>query len=414
MERSLLITVDFKKHSHYNVELAKQELRQLAKTALATSAAEVICQRDKPDPAYFLGKGKVEELAELITENQIDTVIFNNDLSSSQQRNLEERLGVKTIDRTQLILDIFAQHARSQEGSLQIELAQLEYLLPRLTGKGTMLSRLGGGIGTRGPGEKKLEVDRRRIRQRIGKLKKDLQGLRTHRQNLRKKRLKETIPVIALVGYTNSGKSTLINTLTKADQVVRDSLFTTLDPLSRSAKFKNHQKFIFSDTVGFLDRLPHGLIEAFKATLEEVKQAQLLIHVLDISFGQYAERAQAVNRVLDELQVQDKPLITALNKIDRLEDRTWLGRLKRDFKNPVAISAASGEGLEELKDLITAEFSCNLKNMKLSLPLDKMHVVDLIYREGNVEDIRYTQREIEINANLPLNLAEALKGYEKK
>lgn len=414
MERALLVTADLKNERQRNVELATQELRSLTATAGGRVSKEVIAHLAKPNPALFLGKGKVEELSEVIKVEAIDTAIFNNNLSSTQQRNLEEILGVKTIDRTQLILDIFAQHANSREGKLEVELVQLEYLLPRLTGKGIMLSRLGGGIGTRGPGEKKLEVDRRRIRNRIGKLKTDLKGLRTHRQNLRKKRISESIPGIAIVGYTNAGKSTLINAFTGAGQTIGNSLFTTLDSLSRAYKLKNHQKVIFSDTVGFLDRLPHGLIEAFKATLEEVRCAHLLIHVLDVSFPRYEQRAEAVWVVLKELGVEKKPLITVLNKVDRLTDRSWLGRIRRDFPNPVGISAQTGEGLKELEDLIVVQLKANLKSLSLNLPLDKMQLVDLIYRQGNVKNINYTQKTIEIEVDLPLNLAEVLKKYEKK
>jgi GTP-binding protein HflX len=414
MERALLVTVDLMHEEHLNLEMIREELSRLATTAGVEITSEIVCHRDKPDPKYFIGSGKVEELTQLVKDERADVIIFNNDFSGSQQRNLEEALGLKTIDRTQLILDIFAQHAHSQEGKLQVELAQLEYLLPRLSGKGILLSRLGGGVGTRGPGEQKLEVDRRRIREKIAKLKEDLKGVRTHRQNLKKKRILEAVPVIAIVGYTNAGKSTLLNAFTSAAQPVKDSLFTTLDPLSRMYKLKNHQKIIFSDTVGFLERLPHGLIEAFKATLEEVKDAHLLIHVLDVSHTQYPERAKAVISVLKELKVEDKPLITALNKMDKLEDATWLGSLKRSFANPVAISAKTGDGLGELEALIIRELRGELKNLKLDLPLDKMQLLDMIYQQGNVRSVNYTQKKIEIDADLPLNLAEVLKEYEKR
>jgi GTP-binding protein HflX len=414
MERALLITVDLKRDSSFNPEMAKEELKQLSITANLEIVEEVVCHRDKIDSGFFIGSGKVEEITNLLKEEGINVVIFNNDLSSTQQRNLEDAWQVKTIDRTQLILDIFAKHAQSQEGKLQVELAQLEYLLPRLTGKGIMLSRLGGGVGTRGPGEQKLEADRRRIREHIVRVKDQLKDVRTHRQNLRKKRTNEAIPVIALVGYTNAGKSTLLNALTNAGQIVRESLFTTLDPLSRVHKLKNNQKVIFSDTVGFLERLPHGLIEAFKATLEEVKQAHLLIHCLDISHPQYEERAKAVNIVLNELGVEDKPMITALNKIDKLTDRTWLERLKRDFKNSVAISAKLSQGLPDLEDLIIDALRGEFKSLRLSLPLDKIKLVDLIYQQGKVKEIKYTQESIEIDADLPINLGEVLKEYEKE
>lgn len=414
MERALLVTVDLMHEEHLNLDMIRQELCRLVATANVEVCLEIVCHRDKPDPKFFVGSGKVEELEQLTRDEKIDVVIFNNDFSGSQQRNLEGALGVKTIDRTQLILDIFAQHAHSQEGKLQVELAQLEYLLPRLSGKGILLSRLGGGIGTRGPGEQKLEVDRRRIREKIVKLKDDLKGMRLHRQNMKKKRLLEAVPVIAIVGYTNAGKSTLLNAFTAAAQPVKDSLFTTLDPLSRMYKLKNHQKVIFSDTVGFLERLPHGLIEAFKATLEEVRDAHLLIHVLDISHAQYPERAKAVAVVLKELKAENKPLITALNKTDKLEDASWLGSLKRSFANPVAISAKTGEGLAELESLIISQLRGELRRLRLHLPLDKMQLLDLIYQQGNVRSVNYTQKKVEIDADLPLNLAEVLKEYEKR
>jgi GTP-binding protein HflX len=412
MERALLVTVDLKHDKYFNYELASQELSQLASTSGVIAVKESICHRDKIDPAYFIGKGKVEELTGLIQEEAIDVVIFDNNLSSTQHRNLEEIFQVKTIDRTQLILDIFAQHAHSQEGKFQVELAQLQYLLPRLAGKGVLLSRLGGGIGTRGPGEQKLEVDRRKIRERIAKVKDELKHLREHRNNLRKKRTAEHIPLVAFVGYTNAGKSTLLNAFTAAGQTVKDSLFTTLDPLNRMYSLKNHQKIIFSDTVGFLDRLPHDLIEAFKATLEEVRQAQLLVHVLDVSSPHYEYRSTAVIKVLEELGAADKPLITALNKIDQLSDRDWLGSIKRDFINPVAISAKAKEGLDELEELIVNQLSSNVRSLHLSLPFDKMQLVDLVYRSGKVKNITYTQAHIEIEAELPLHVADSLREYE--
>ena len=255
----------------------------------------------------------------------IDAVIVSCDLKGTQQRNLEADFGVKTLDRTQVILDIFARRATSQEGKMQVELAQLQYRLPRLTGHGEEMSRLGGGIGTSGPGETKLEIDRRRIGERITRLKKDLKEVTQSRQVKRKKRQDQKIPTVALVGYTNAGKSTLLNTLTEADTLVHDGLFTTLDSLSRQAVLPNHLKVVFSDTVGFMHALPHGLIEAFKATLEEVQEADLLLHVLDISHPDYRKFYDAVNAVLDELKVLDKPMIMVLNKIDKLEDRRAFG-----------------------------------------------------------------------------------------
>jgi len=280
MERCLLVTIELRteKDSWPKQDVAR-ELEELVKTANGQAIEQIFCLRDRPTPDLFIGKGKVEEIALLSQDEDIDTVIFSHDLSGTQQRNLEEIIGKKTIDRTQLILDIFSHHAHSPEGNMQVELAQLEYLLPRLVGKGIMLSRLGGGIGTRGPGEQKLEVDRRRIRNKITKLKQDLEHLTNHRRIIRKKRKEEAIPCLALVGYTNAGKSTLLNALTNAGQYVKDSLFTTLDPLSRRMNLPSGAKVVISDTVGFLHNLPHHLIDAFHATLEEAVEADLLIQM---------------------------------------------------------------------------------------------------------------------------------------
>ena len=264
---------------------------------------------DCPSPEYH-GEGKVKEISALCDAERIHTVIFSHDLKGSQQRNLEEALHVKTIDRTQLILDIFARRATSLEGKMQVELAQLEYLLPRLVGKGIALSRLGGGIGTLGPGETKLEVDRRRIRARIDRLRQELLEISQDRRLKRKKRQEQGLPLISLVGYTNAGKSTLLNTLTNAGQITRDGLFTTLDPLSRQLILPNHQKTVLSDTVGFMHQLPHHLIESFKATLEEVTAADLLLHVLDVSHPKFRDLHDSVIEVLKELGAHDQPTIT--------------------------------------------------------------------------------------------------------
>jgi GTP-binding protein HflX len=285
--------------------------------------------------------------------------------------------------------------------------------MPRLVGKGIILSRLGGGIGTSGPGEQKLEVDRRRIRKRIDKLKKDLQDLTKHRQTIRKKRRQENVAAIVLVGYTNAGKSTLLNSLTQASQIVRDSLFTTLDPLAKSLRLPNGQKIVISDTVGFLHNLPHHLIEAFKATLEEVKEADLLIHVLDVSCPLVNEHNLAVYEVLKELGADQIPLVTALNKIDLLDDRGWLERLKKDFVNAVSISAKLKENLDALLKEIELHLKPTMTYFKTSLPLKRMDLVDLFYREGRVINIEYTDKEVKIEAELPkLFLDKLLKNKE--
>ena len=326
---------------------------------------------------------------------------MSRDLSGTQQRNLEEVIGKKTIDRTQLILDIFAKHAKSPEGKMQVELAQLQYLLPRLIGKGIVLSRLGGGIGTSGPGEQKLEVDRRRIRKHIDKLSDDLKHFSIHRQTMKKKRKENDIPSVALVGYTNAGKSTLLNALTQAGQTVSDGLFTTLDSLAKKLELPNGEQVIISDTVGFLQNLPHHLIDAFKATLEEVRDADLLIHVVDVNHPRVYEHKEAVFQVLKELVSESKPLITALNKIDLLEDMTWLEQLKADFVNPVAISAKRGENLENLLKKIQESFVERMMSLEIMIPHKRMDLVDLFHREGRVKKIEYLPEGIRIMVSLP-------------
>jgi len=409
MERALLVTIklDSEKDS-WGLEDTALELEELTATCRAEVVDNITCQRDKPTPNFFIGRGKTEEIALLCQELGADTIIFSHDLSGTQQRNLEEIIDKKTLDRTQLILDIFARHAKSPEGKMQVELAQLQYLMPRLVGKGIILSRLGGGIGTRGPGEQKLEVDRRRIRKRIDKLKEDLRHLKAHRQTIRKKRKDNAIPAVVLVGYTNAGKSTLLNALTKAGQIVADSLFTTLDPLSKSLQLPSGENIVISDTVGFLHKLPHHLIEAFKATLEEVVEADLLIHVLDVSYPRVHEHNQAVLGVLKELRADTKPMITALNKIDLLDDKTWLDNLKKDFPNPIPISAKSGENLNFLTEAMGKNFSSKMINLQIIIPPKRMDLVDLFYREGKVEEIKYLQKGIRIRLNLPKILSQKL------
>src|SRR3989338_4528046 len=409
MERALLVTVKQKKESdNWPIEDIAEEMEELAATGGAEVVDNITYLYDKPTPNFFIGRGKTEELAILCQEEEIDTVIFGCDLSGTHQRNLEEEIGKKTIDRTQLILDIFSRHAKSPEGKQQVELAQLQYLMPRLVGKGIMLSRLGGGIGTRGPGEQKLEVDRRRISKRIDKLKDDLKYLKAHRLTMRKKRKENAIPAVALIGYTNAGKSTLLNALTSAGQIVSDSLFTTLDPLHKSFVLSNGEHIVISDTVGFLHNLHHHLIEAFKATLEEVIEADLLIHVLDISHPRVYEHNQAVFGVLKELQADKKTMITALNKIDLLEDKMWLEKLKTDFYNSITISAKLKENLDSLVEKIQENFASRMACLELLIPHSRMDLVDLCYREGKVEEIKYLQKGIKIRLSLPRVLSQKL------
>jgi len=409
MERALLVTIKLKSEKdNWRLEDVALELEELAFTSRVEVVDNITCVCDKPTPNLFIGKGKTEELALIAQEKNIDTIIFSHNLSGTQQRNLDEIVGRKTVDRTQLILDIFSRHARSPEGKIQVELAQLQYLLPRLIGKGIILSRTGGGIGTSGPGEQKLEVDRRRIRKKIDRLKEDLRHYSLHRDTLKKKRREGATPIVALVGYTSAGKSTLLNALTDANQAISDGLFTTLDPLYKGLKLPNGENIVISDTVGFLHNLPHHLIEAFKATLEEVTEADLLIHVLDASNSRVYERNKAVHEVLKELQADEKPIITALNKIDLLDDKMWLDRLKADFPNSIAISAKFKQNFNLLLESIQGNFAQNMLHLEIMIPHSRMDLVDLFYRQGKVERVDYLQEGIKIKVILNKVLADKI------
>ncbi|MDD5506403.1 MAG: GTPase HflX [Candidatus Omnitrophica bacterium] len=408
-EKTLLVSVKQKtKKGGWPLADMQDELEELVGACSAEITDHVTCIYEKPTPNFFIGRGKAEEISFLSDELGVDSVIFGCDLSGTQQRNLENVISKKTIDRTQLILDIFARRARSPEGKMQVELAQLEYMLPRLIGKGIILSRLGGGIGTRGPGEQKLEVDRRTIRKRIEKLKQDLTHVSLHRAVMRKKRQEKAMPSIALVGYTNAGKSTLLNNLTGASQFVSDSLFTTLDPLSKAAILPDGEQVIVSDTVGFLHELPHHLIEAFKATLEEVINSGLLLHVVDISHPKAYEYYSSVLGVLKDLGAGDKPVITVLNKVDLLEDKSWIERLKAEYFNPVVISALKDQNIAGLLEMIEAHFSANMISAEVNLPLSRMDMVNLFYKEGKITDIIYHPNGIKIKLNLARNLFDKL------
>lgn len=395
-------------HSSWSPEDEAAEMSQLITTCGGEIVHTVFCKTQPPTASHMLTKGKVEEIAVLCKVGGIDAVIVSCDLKGSQQRNLEADFGVKTLDRTQVILDIFARRATSQEGKMQVELAQLQYRLPRLTGQGVEMSRLGGGIGTSGPGETKLEIDRRRIGERITRLKKDLKDVTQSRQVKRKKRQDQKIPTIALVGYTNAGKSTLLNMLTQANTLVHDGLFTTLDSLSRQAQLPNNRRVVFSDTVGFMHALPHGLIEAFKATLEEVQEADLLLHVLDISHSDYKKFYEAVNAVLAELKVLDKPVIMVLNKIDKLQDRDRLEEIKRDVPFTIGISALKGENIQQLLLLIEGILSQGSVDIDIVLPANRMDLVNMAHAQGQVHEVKFLAKGIRVKASLPAKTAGAL------
>ena len=349
-EVALLIGLKRSHQPRWEAEESLEELAQLAVSAGAESAFRVLQERSVPDPRTLIGRGKAEDIRELCEEG-VDLVIFDEDLTGSQQRNLEATLQRKVIDRTGLILDICAQRARSREGKLQVELAQLKYLLPRLTGHGADLSRLGGGIGTRGPGETQLEVDRRRIRRRVIKIEEELEKVQRHRALLRRRRQKQALPTAALVGYTNAGKSSLLNALTHANLPVADKFFVTLDPTLRKVILPGGRAVLLSDTVGFIKKLPHQLVAAFKATLEEVRASDLLLHVIDIAHPQWQDQEQAVAAVLEELGMATKPLISLYNKVDKLPHPEAIAFLSRRPQS-VVTSANTGAGLSELKTVI--------------------------------------------------------------
>ena len=360
-EKAVLIAVDT---GEYDCEASLDELEELAKTAGAQVMGKLWQKRDKPDAALFLGSGRLEELAEFCESNEIDLVIADSELSHAQLRNIEKAVKVRVIDRTTLILDIFADRARSNEGKLQVELAQLRYSLPRLIGQGTKLSRLGGGIGTRGPGETKLETDRRHIRRRIKALEEELEALEKRRGLARARREKDGVETVVIVGYTNAGKSTLMNALTQAGVLAQDKLFATLDPTSRALTLPDGRRVMLIDTVGFIRRLPHHLVEAFKSTLEEAACAKVILNVCDASDSECAEHIEVTNELLDELGCTGKPVISVFNKCD-------LPEAKENFipeQNSVMISALAEEGLDRLLEAIAKALPPTRARAKLLIP----------------------------------------------
>ncbi len=402
-EKAILVALDCGAGSE-ETQRSLAELAQLAATAGIKVVDSLYQKKNRPEAATYIGKGKAKEIAMLAQVKQADVIIFDDELPVSVMATLAQIIDRKIIDRTMLILDIFASRAISYEGKLQVELAQLRYLLPRLSGQGTQLSRLGGGIGTRGPGESMLEMDRRKIRGRIDDLQSALDNICRGRSVQRQRRTKEQLFKVTLVGYTNAGKSSLLNALSAADTIAEDKLFATLDPLTRRVELMQGQEILLSDTVGFIRRLPHHLIAAFSATLEEVADADLLLHVMDGSADDIEDQASAVMKVVAKLSAADKPMINVINKTDLLGNSDAMQRLLGIFNPAVAISATSGQGLQQLKEMIAAQIAERLVAVEYLLPPDGNAVVAACYEEGRVRQVEYTEQGIKISAEIPRRL----------
>ncbi len=413
VERGCVVAVDLGDRE-WDLESSMEEMASLAATAGVVVVERVKQRLDAPNPAYFIGKGKVEQLRAIRQQQSLDVVLFDGELSPRQMRNLESALNTKVVDRPGLILDIFARRAKSHEGRLQVELAQLEYRLPRLTRLWTHLSRQGvGGVGLRGPGETQLEIDRRRAKERIAHIRRELEEIRAHRDRYRMHRREEELPVISLVGYTNAGKSTLMRRLSGAEVLVDNKLFSTLDPTSRLITLPNGTEAILTDTVGFIQRLPTGLVAAFKATLEEIGEASVLVHVVDITHPQAALMVATVNRVLAELGFGDKPVVMALNKVDRLKDGATPSVTASIPLEPgyVLISAAYGWGIESLLESIERKISEGLVPIQAKIPYNRLNALDAIRRRGIIESQEFTEEGTLVIGKVPKRLLAQLQPF---
>lgn len=426
-ERAFLVGVDI--HGNNNLlslEDSLAELKLLAQTAGLDVVGEAQQKLDSPNVKTFIGPGKVEEIRSLINETQADVIVFDDELSPRHLRELENIFGdeVRIIDRTALILDIFAQHASTSEGALQVELAQYEYRLPRLTRAWTHLARQAGGgggrtgsiggVGLRGPGETQLEVDRRDIRRRISILKRQLEKVRTHRSQYRSRRRRSNIPVVSLVGYTNAGKSTLLNRLASANVYVADQLFATLDPTTRRVELPGGRHALFTDTVGFIQKLPTSLIAAFRATLEEISEADLLIHVVDVTHENAQAQAIAVYQALEEIQADHIPILIALNKIDLLEDPNTAQQRLINFPNAIAISALTGLGISKLLAAVDHQLFESYVEISVLLPYSEGGLISLFHEQGQVEEVLHVDTGVLIKGKIPNRLRARFDEYIKK
>jgi GTPase len=405
-ERAFLIGLDTGRRGAWPVERSLAELAALAETAGAIVVGTTFQRRTQPDPVWYLGKGRAAELVEMKSMHDFNLLIVDDELAPNQQRSLEELVGCKVLDRSALIIDIFARHARTKEGRLQVELAALEYHLPRLTRMWTHLSRTAGGIGTRGPGESQLETDRRIIRERIRKVRDELAEVRRHRETSARQRDRQEVATIALVGYTNAGKSTLLNALADANLFVADMLFATLDPTSRAAMLPTGQRVVISDTVGFINKLPHDLVDAFRATLEEVLRADLLLEVVDAADPDFVAQQAAVQRVLDELGAGDKPRITAFNKIDLLDADLRTAAPPRT-ERAAFVSAASGEGIDELRAQVASALRARMVAIDTVVPYARGELVARAKLAGEIDEA-YSERGIRVVGYLPAAIAAEL------
>lgn len=385
-----------------DTEGSLEELKELVKTAGAETIGTVIQNRESAHPATYLGKGKIDEVKWMVWETEATGIVCDDELSPAQLRNLEEALDTKVMDRTMVILDIFASRARTREGKIQVELAQLRFRAARLVGMRNSLSRLGGGIGTRGPGETKLEVDRRLIHQRIGQLKAELEDVKRHRQVQREQRTRNRVPVAAIVGYTNAGKSTLLNRLTNAGILAEDKLFATLDPTTRTLALPGGQELLLTDTVGFIRKLPHHLIEAFKSTLEEARYCDIILHVVDCSSPRMEMQMYVVYETLRQLEIQDKVMVTVFNKIDQLPENVTLRDFSADYQ--VKISAKTGEGIPEFLELFETILRGRNVYLEKTFPYSEAGKIQLIRKSGQLLEEEYGPEGIQVKAYVPAEM----------